>query len=88
METDAKVRGLGNFKAEEFEATEYGFHNLPSQKTRATNTDLRYVIHDSVVPVVLPDVATGRMYQIRITREAFREDNWKFFRMLKEYLIN
>ena len=48
----------------------------------------RSFIHNRVVPEVLPDVVTERVYQIRISGEVFGEDNQTVFRMLKECLIN
>ena len=86
VETDAKVSGLGNFKAEEFEAAGDGFHNLLYQKTGMTKADLRYIIYNRVVPEVFPDAATEQMYQIRIYGQAFGEVNRKCFRMIREYL--
>ena len=53
-----------------------------------TNAELRYVIRNRVVPVVLPDVVTEQMYQIWLYREAFGEDNGTVLRITKEYLIN
>ena len=82
------MRGIGNFKAEDFEAGEDGFHNLLSQKMGTTKAELRYAIRNRFVPEVFPGVATEQMYQIRIYGEAFGEDNQIFFWMLKEYLIN
>ena len=70
-ETDAKVRGIVNFKAEYFEASEDCFHKLLSQKTGMTKAELRYVIRNRFVLAVPPDVATDRMYQIRVFGEAF-----------------
>ena len=64
------------------------FHNLLSQKTGMNEEELRYVIHDRVFPTVLPNVAAERTYQIRLYGEAFGEDNWTVFRMIKDYLIN
>ena len=82
-DTYAKVRGLGNFKAEDFEATEDGVHNLLSQKTGTTKAELKHVIWNRVVPEVLPDVTTERMYHIRISWEAFGEDNRIVLQILK-----
>ena len=87
-DTDAKVSGLGKFKAEKCETAEDGLHNLLSQKTNTTKSYLRYVICDRVVPAVFPDVATERMYQIRIYREEFGNNNWTVSWMPKEYLTN
>ena len=53
-----------------------------------TKADLRYIIRNRVVLEVFPDVAMNRMYKIRLSVEAFGEDNWKFFYFLKEYIIN
>ena len=83
VDTYTKVIGLGKFKSEGFEADEVGFHNLISQKTGTTNAELRYVIPNRVIQEVSPDFATERMYQIRISGEAFGEDNRTFFRRLK-----
>ena len=66
-DTDAKVSGLGKFKVEYVEAADDGFQNLLSQKTVTTKAELRYVIRDRVVLAVIPNVATERMYQIRIS---------------------
>ena len=74
-ETDENVSGLGKSNEEEFKASNDGFYNLLSQKMGTTKADIRYVIRDRVVMKVLPDVATERMYQIRISGEAFGEDN-------------
>ena len=88
VDTDAKLSGLGKFKSEDFEASEDCFHNLLYQKTGTTKADLRYVICNRVVPAVFLDVVTERMYQIRLSREAFGEDKRKIFWMLKEYQMN
>ena len=80
--------GLGKLKVEYFEAAEDFFHNLLSQKRGKTKADLRYVIRVRVFLEMFPDVATERMYQIRISGEAFVEDKWTFFWMLKDYRIN
>ena len=80
--------GLGKFKVEYFEAAGDFFHNLLSQKRGKTKADLRYVIRVRVFLEMFPDVATERMYQIRISGEAFVEDKWTFFWMLKDYRIN
>ena len=69
------MSGLGKFKAEDFEAAEDEFHNLLSQKRGKNNSELRYVIRDRVVPEVFLDVMKERMYQIRLSGEAFGEDN-------------
>ena len=87
-DTDKKVRGLGNLKSEYFEASEGGFHNLIYQKTGTTKVEIRYVIRNRVVPEVFPDVAMERMHQIRLSGEAFGEDNQTVLQMLKEYPIN
>ena len=58
------MRGLGKFKAEDFEATENSFHKLPSLKTGMTKAEIRYAIHDRVVPEVLTDVTMEQIYQI------------------------
>ena len=57
-----KVSDIGKLKAEYFEAAEDGFHNILYQKMGITKADLRYVIHNRVVLVVVPDVATEQMY--------------------------
>ena len=82
-DTDAKVIIIVRFKAEWFEVAEDGFRNLLSQKKGIYKAELRYVIFDRVVPTMFPDVVTERMYQIRLTGEAFGEDNRKFFYMFK-----
>ena len=61
-EIDEKLSGLGNFKAEYFEAADDGLNNLRYQKTCTTKVDLRYVIRNRVVPEVIPDVSIERMY--------------------------
>ena len=87
-EIDAKVGGIGKFKSEYFEAAEDYFHNLISQETGTTKSDIRYIICNRVVPEVFPDVATEPMYQIRFSGEYFGEDNHTVLQMLKEYLID
>ena len=87
MDIDANVSGLHKSKTEDFEAAEYGFNNLLSQKMGTTKAELRHIIRNRVVPAVLPDVVTEGMYQIRLSREVFGEDNRKVFQMLKKYLI-
>ena len=82
-ETDTNARGLGKFKAEDFETTEDGFHKLFYQKTGTTKVEIKYVIQNKVVPEVLPDVVTEWMYQIWIYGETFGENNRTVFRMLK-----
>ena len=74
---------IGKFKSEYFEAIEDGFRNLLSQKMGTSKSEIRYVICGRVVPAVFPYVATDRMYQIRISGEAFGEDNQISFPMLK-----
>ena len=59
---------LGNSKAEYFDSTEDGFHNLLSHKMGTSKADLRHVIRDRVVPEVFIDVAMEWMYQIRFTQ--------------------
>ena len=81
------MSGLGEFKTEDFETVKDVFHNLLYQKTGVTKADLRYVIRNRFVLKVFLDVATEKMYQIRISGESFSEDNWTVFWMLKEYLI-
>ena len=76
-ETDAKVIGLGKFKAEYFEAAEYGFHNQLYQKTGMTKAELSHLICNRVVMALFQDVATEHMYQIRNYGEAFGEGNQK-----------
>ena len=71
--TDAKVSGIGKFKAEDFYSTEDSFYNLLSQKMVTTKAELGYVICDRVVLEVFPGVATERMYHIWIFGEAFGE---------------
>ena len=65
------MRSLGKLKSEDSEAAENGFHNLISQKMGTTKAEIRYVIRGRVVQSVCLDVVTERMYQIRITLEAF-----------------
>ena len=87
-ETDATVSGLGNFKAEDFEAADGGFLTYSIRRQGASKDKTRYIIHDRVVLAVFPDVATEGMYQIRNSGEAFGEDNLEFFWMFKKYLIS
>ena len=57
-EIDTMVRGLGNLKAEEFDATDDVFQNPLSQKKGTSKVEFRYALHHRVVLVVFIYIAT------------------------------
>ena len=77
------MSGLGKFKVEDFETSEYVFCKLPSQNMETSKSKLRYIICGRVVPEVFSDITTDRMYHIWLSRKAFGEYNRTFLQIIK-----
>jgi hypothetical protein len=70
---------LGKFNLDYFETHETAFINLLAQTYGAQGKNLKYIVHDVIIPAEFVDDAERRMYQLPLTGEAYSMDNKSFF---------
>ena len=85
---NVSVSDLGKFDPEDFETHETAFINLLAQTYGAMGVNLKYIVHDVVVPAVFADDAERRLYQLPLAGEAFDTDSKMVYRLLKSFLVN
>ncbi len=82
------VTDLGKFNRDDFETHETVFINLLAQMYWAHDQNLKYFVHNVVIPVVFVDDAKRCMYQLPLTGKAYNMDNKSVYHLLKSFLIN
>jgi hypothetical protein len=82
------VMDLGKFNPNDFETHETVFINLLAQTYGAQGKNLKYIMHDVVIPVEFVDDAKRRMYQLPLTGKAYNMDNKLVYHSLKSFLVN
>jgi hypothetical protein len=82
------VMDLGKFNPDDFETHETAFINLLAQMYGAQGKNLKYIVHDVIIPAEFVDDAESRMYQLPLTGEAYSMDNKSVNHLLKSLLIN
>jgi hypothetical protein len=69
------VTDLGKFNPDDFKMHETAFINLLAQMYGAQGKNLKYIMHDVVIPAEFVDDAEWRMYQLPLTGKAYSTDN-------------
>jgi hypothetical protein len=82
------VMDLGKFNPNDFETHEFVFINLLAQTYRAQGENLKYIVHDVIIPAEFVNDAEWRMYQLPLTGEAYSTDNKSVYHLLKSFLVN
>jgi hypothetical protein len=82
------VMDLGKFNPDDFETHETAFINLLAQTYGAQGEDLKYIMHDVIIPAEFVNDAEWHMYQLPLTGKAYSTDNKSVYRLLKSFLIN
>jgi hypothetical protein len=79
---------LGKFNPDVFETHETVFINLLAQTYGVQGENLKYIVHDVVIPAEFVDDAEWRMYQLPLTGKVYSMDNKSVYHLLKSFLIN
>jgi hypothetical protein len=79
---------LGKFNPNDFETHETAFINLLAQMYGAQGENLKYIVHNVIIPAEFVNDAERRMYQLPLTGEAYSMDSKAVYRLLKSFLIN
>jgi hypothetical protein len=79
---------LGKFNPDDFKTHETAFINLLVQMYGAQGENLKYIMHDVIIPTEFVDDAKWRMYQLPLTSEAYSMDNKSVYHLLKSFLVN
>jgi hypothetical protein len=82
------VMDLGKFNPDDFETHETVFINLLAQMYGVQGENLKYIVHDVVIPAEFVNDAEWCMYQLPLTGEAYSMDNKSVYRLLKSFLVN
>jgi hypothetical protein len=85
---NVSVMDLGKFSPDDFETHETAFINLLAQTYGAQGENLKYIMHDVIIPAEFVDDAEWRMYQLPLTGEAYSTDNKSVYHLLKSFLVN
>jgi hypothetical protein len=79
---------LGKSNPDDFETHETVFINLLAQTYGVQGKNLKYIMHNDVIPVMFTNDANRCMYQLPLTGEAYKTDNKLVYHLLKSFLIN
>jgi hypothetical protein len=79
---------LGKFNPNDFETHETAFINLLAQTYGAQGENLKYIMHDVIIPAEFVNDAKRHMYQLPLTGKAYSTDNKLVYHLLKSFLIN
>jgi hypothetical protein len=82
------VTDLGKFNPDDFETHETAYINLFAQRYGAQGENLKYIVHDVIIPAEFVDDAEWRMYQLPLTGKAYSMDNKSVYCLLKSFLVN
>jgi hypothetical protein len=63
-------------------------HLLTCWPYGAQGENLKYIVHDVIIPAEFVDDAEWRMYQFPLTGEAYNMDNKSVYHLLKSFLVN
>jgi hypothetical protein len=84
---NVSVMDLGKFNPNDFETHETAFINLLAQMYGAQGKNLKYIMHDVIIPAEFVDDAKRHMYQLPLTGKAYSMDNKLVYRLLKSFLV-
>ncbi len=82
------VMDLGKFNPDDFETHETALIDLLVQTYEAQCENLKYIVHDVIIPAAFVDDAKWRMYQLPLKGKAYSMDNKSDYRLLKSFLVN
>jgi hypothetical protein len=77
---------MGKFNPDDFETHETEFINLLAQMYGAQGDNLKYIVHDVIIPAELVNDVEWRMYQLPLTGKAHSMDNKSVYHLLKSFL--
>jgi hypothetical protein len=79
---------LGKFNPDDFKTHETVFINLLAQTYGEQGKNLKYIMHNVVIPAEFVNDAKRPMYQLPLTGKAYSMDNKSVYHLLKSFLVN